>query len=225
MKRGVGVGPNKRVCHAQAEENRDDYPLQMTCMKQETSPDDEKRRWLDTITGATKQAVIELIEVAKLREGSRLIIGCSTSEIAGYHIGKASNLHVAEAVYTGLYDVTQKQGIQLAIQCCEHLNRALVIEKQTVTTEEIVNVIPQPKAGGSLATVAYERFKDPCVVEFIRADAGVDIGDTLIGMHLTHVAVPVRLSVTTIGYAHVTAARTRPKSIGGSRAIYNEELG
>ena len=89
---------------------------------------------------------------------------------------------------------------------------------------DIVNVVPQPKAGGSFATAAYAAFSDPVAVEHIRADAGMDIGDTLIGMHLKEVAVPVRLSVKTVGEAPLVCARTRPKFIGGCRAVYDEHL-
>ena len=112
----------------------------------------------------------------------------------------------------------------LAAQCCEHLNRAIVVEREAVPFAEIVNVVPQPKAGGSFGTTAYKTFKNPVVVEEIKADAGIDIGGTLIGMHLKKVAVPVRLENNKLGEALVLAARVRPKYIGGERAVYDDKL-
>lgn len=169
-------------------------------------------------------AVNELIEKAKLKKGDILVVGCSTSEIVGSKIGTNSDPDTAKTVFDSIYSILKEKGIYLAVQCCEHLNRAIVIEREAVPSYEIVNVIPQKKAGGSLATVAYSSFSSPVVVEKIKADAGMDIGDTLIGMHLKKVAVPVRLSIKQIGEAHLTCARVRPKFIGGIRAIYNEEL-
>lgn len=175
----------------------------------------------------TKQAMDttkEIIEVSKLKKGQILVVGCSTSEICGDKIGTNSNLDVAKAVFKGIYDVCNQYEIYLAAQCCEHLNRAIIIEREAVPFSEIVNVVPQPKAGGSMATTAYASFHDPVAIEEIKADAGIDIGGTLIGMHLKKVAVPVRLEHNQIGEAMVAAARTRPKFIGGDRAHYNEEL-
>lgn len=169
-----------------------------------------------------KNAVEELIEVAKLKKGNVVIVGCSTSEVVGSKIGTNSDPNTAEKIFEGLYSTLNEKGIFLAVQCCEHLNRAIVIESDATPNAEPVNVIPQKKAGGSLATVAYSSFKNPIVIEQIKADAGLDIGDTLIGMHLKSVAVPVRLSINAIGEAHLTAARVRPKFIGGVRAIYDE---
>ncbi|MBQ9361123.1 MAG: TIGR01440 family protein [Lachnospiraceae bacterium] len=166
----------------------------------------------------------ELFEKAKLKAGQILVVGCSSSEVCGDMIGKNSNLEVAKAVFSGIYEVTKKHGIYLAAQCCEHLNRAIIIERKAVPGQDIVNVVPQPKAGGSFATTAYETFEDPVAIEEIRADAGLDIGDTLIGMHLKKVAVPVRLEATELGKAHIAAARVRPKFIGGVRAHYDEDL-
>ena len=171
-----------------------------------------------------ENAVKELIEVAKLKKGDILVVGCSTSEVVGSKIGTNSNPDTAGEIFDGIFSVLKKKGIYLAVQCCEHLNRAIVIESSALPFAEPVNVVPQKKAGGSLATIAYSKFKDPIVVEDIKADAGLDIGDTFIGMHLKKVAVPVRLSVKQIGEAHLTCARVRPKFIGGIRAIYNEEL-
>ena len=168
-------------------------------------------------------AISELYEIAKLREGSIVVIGCSTSEVVGSTIGTNSSFETAGEIFKGLYDFAKSKGIYLAIQCCEHLNRAIITERAALPFAEIVNVVPQPKAGGSLATQAYAGFEEPVAVEEIKADAGLDIGFTLIGMHLKKVAVPVRLKNNKIGSATVLAARTRAKYIGGSRAMYNEE--
>ena len=166
----------------------------------------------------------ELCEKAGLRKGQILVVGCSSSEICGSKIGSSSNPEMAEAVFSGIYEILQEKGIYLAAQCCEHLNRALIVEQEAVIDREIVNVVPQPKAGGSFATAAYRHFRHPVAVEEIRADGGIDIGSTLIGMHLKRVAVPVRLDNNRIGQACVTAARVRPKFIGGERACYDEKM-
>ncbi len=181
---------------------------------------------MDEIKNQADQVIRELIDAAKLKKGDLLVIGCSSSEMVGGHIGKNSSLEAAEAAFSGIYPVLQERGIALAVQCCEHLNRALIIEEETAQRfgYEIVNVLPQPKAGGSFATVAWNSFAHPVAVEHIRANAGLDIGGTLIGMHLKEVAVPLRLSRTTIGKANILCARTRPKFIGGVRAAYVEEL-
>lgn len=170
-----------------------------------------------------KQAITELCEAAKLKSGDIVVIGCSSSEVAGGTIGKNSSVETAEAVFGGIYEVLNSKGIYLAAQCCEHLNRAIIIEREAVPNAEVVNVVPQPKAGGSFAATAYKTFKNPVAVEEIKADAGLDIGGTLIGMHLKKVAVPVRISLDRIGNAILLAARTRPKFIGGCRAVYDEE--
>jgi len=171
-----------------------------------------------------RAAAAELCEKAGLKQGQILVVGCSSSEICGERIGTGSNLEAAEAVFEGISAALAQRGVYLAAQCCEHLNRAIVAEAEAVPGCEIVNVVPQPKAGGSFATTAYRRFRSPVVLEEIRADAGLDIGDTLIGMHLKKVAVPVRLTQTQVGSARVTAARTRPKFIGGERAHYDESM-
>lgn len=172
-------------------------------------------------------AAKELIQIAKLEEGDLLVIGCSTSEVSGSKIGSASKPELAEDVFVGIWTAANEAGVYLAAQCCEHLNRALILEKAAAKERhlEAVNVVPQPKAGGSFATAAYEHFFHPVAVEHLKADAGMDIGDTLIGMHLKDVAVPVRLSVNKIGEAHLVCARTRAKFIGGQRAHYDEKLG
>ena len=173
-----------------------------------------------------RQAVTELLAEAKLKKGDVFVVGCSSSEIVGGHIGKDSSLEAARAVYAGIAPVLAENGIWLAAQCCEHLNRALIIEADLARELrlDIVNVVPQPKAGGSFATCAYKNMKEPVAVEYLQADAGLDIGDTFIGMHIKPVAVPVRLSVKSVGEAHLTAVRRRPKSIGGERAVYNPDL-
>ncbi len=173
-----------------------------------------------------KSALQELAVAAKLTQGKLLVIGCSTSEVRGGHIGKDSSLDVAAELFKALSEVQRDYGFDVAIQCCEHLNRALLMERVAAEVRgyEEVNVVPVQHAGGSMATTAYEKWSDPVAVECVRADAGIDIGDTFIGMHLKHVVVPVRLAVKEIGAAHVTAARVRPKFVGGDRAHYNEAL-
>ena len=169
-------------------------------------------------------AIKELCEVAGLQKGDILVVGCSTSEVVGSKIGTNSDFDTAEEIFEGIYSVLKQKGIYLAVQCCEHLNRTIVTQREAVPFAERVNVIPQKKAGGSLATVAYSRLKNAIVVEEIKADAGIDIGNTLIGMHLKRVAVPVRLSSSKIGEASIVCARVRPKFIGGERAIYDKEM-
>lgn len=166
----------------------------------------------------------ELIEKAALSRGMIVVIGCSTSEVTGNRIGSSSRPDVADRLWDTLYRVFSQAGIYVAVQCCEHLNRAIVTERAALPNAEIVNVVPMPKAGGSLASAAYRSLAEPIVVEHIKADAGLDIGNTLIGMHLKEVAVPLRLSVTKVGEANLVAARTRPKFIGGCRAVYDDNL-
>ena len=171
------------------------------------------------------KAVTELIEAAHLKEGDILVVGCSSSEIKGEHIGKGSDMNAAEAVYQGIKPILDEKGIFLAAQGCEHINRAIITERAALgPLDEIVNVVPQLHAGGSFTVTVYNNAKDPVALERIQADAGMDIGDTLIGMHLKPVAVPVRLSMREIGCAHLTCARTRPKFIGGERAKYDMVL-
>lgn len=170
------------------------------------------------------QAVRELLEVANLRSGDLFVVGCSSSEMVGERIGKGSSLDAAVAVYEAIAPMLAERGIGLVAQCCEHLNRALIIERQFAEKYgyEIVCVRPHPHAGGSFATTVYDNMTDPVAVEHVRAHAGIDIGGTLIGMHLRRVAVPVRLRVKKIGEANILCARTRPKYVGGPRAIYQE---
>jgi uncharacterized protein (TIGR01440 family) len=179
---------------------------------------------LDSIRTQAAAAAAELCEKAGLKPGQILVVGCSTSEVAGSRIGTDSNYELATAIFEGIWETVNARGIYLAAQCCEHLNRAIVAEREAVPFAEPVNAVPQPKAGGSFATNAYRHFRDPVVLEEIRADAGLDIGRTLIGMHLKKVAVPCRLEHDRIGEAIVIAARTRPKFIGGDRAVYDEKL-
>lgn len=176
------------------------------------------------IVSETKTAITELIEKSNLKKGDLVVVGCSSSEILGERIGKGSSPDTGVDVATAILSVLNENGIYLAAQCCEHLNRALVIEREAAEKYMLdeVCVRPMPKAGGSFATAVYDNMKDPVVVEFVKAKAGLDIGCTLIGMHLKHVAVPLRLSVKKIGEASVSAAYTRPKLIGGCRAHYPE---
>lgn len=174
------------------------------------------------VAAQARQATEELLAAARLERGDIFVVGCSSSEIVGGRIGHASSLEAAQAVFAGIYPALQERGIWLAAQCCEHLNRALVLERDCARQYgyDPVCVIPQPKAGGSFATTAWKSFSAPVAVEHIRAHAGLDIGGTMIGMHLRDVAVPVRLSLDHIGQAILLCARTRPKLIGGSRAVY-----
>lgn len=173
-----------------------------------------------------REAMESLLAQAKCRPGDLVVVGCSSSEILGSKIGTASSMEAAQAVLRGILPVLKAHDLRLAAQCCEHLNRALIVEQRTAERfgYEPVNVIPAPKAGGSFATAAWQSFEQPVAVEFVRAKAGLDIGGTLIGMHLGHVAVPVRLSLKQIGEAMVLAARVRPKFVGGPRAVYNPDL-
>ena len=179
---------------------------------------------MDELRAQASQAARELIEKAKLKKGQIVVVGCSTSEILGDKIGSHSSPETAKIVFSGISDAAREKGIFLAAQCCEHLNRAIITERAACPGAEFVNVVPAPKAGGSFATAAYAAFQDPVALEEIRADAGLDIGYTLIGMHLKKVAVPVRLENNRIGQAMVLAARVRPKFIGGVRAVYDQNL-
>ncbi|MBE6941391.1 MAG: TIGR01440 family protein [Ruminococcaceae bacterium] len=177
-----------------------------------------------TIYQQTRAVIEELGCKVNLKPGSIIVVGCSTSEVLGSKIGTNSNPDTAKEIFDALHEYVKENGYYLAVQCCEHLNRAIIVERAAVPFAEPVNVVPQPKAGGSLATQAYAGFTDPVAVEEIKADAGIDIGLTLIGMHMKKVAVPVRLENNRIGEALIVAARTRPKFIGGTRAVYDEHL-
>lgn len=169
-----------------------------------------------------EQVLTEFKDQASLKPGQLLVIGCSTSEVIGERIGTAGTLEVAEMIFRQLRKFQSETGIHLAFQCCEHLNRALVIERSVAEKLRLdeVSVIPVRTAGGAMAAYAFENMDDAVVVEFIKAEAGMDIGHTLIGMHLKHVAVPVRVKQKTVGHAYVTLAKTRPKLVGGARAVY-----
>ncbi len=179
---------------------------------------------LEEIRAQTRAVADALLKTARLREGDILVVGCSSSEVLGKKIGSFSSPDVADAIFEELYAAARRNGLFLAAQCCEHLNRAIILEEKAAERYRLepVNVVPQPKAGGSFATAAYRAFEHPVAVERVSAQAGIDIGDTLIGMHLRPVAVPVRTPVCSIGEAHVVCARTRPKFIGGVRAHYDE---
>ena len=177
---------------------------------------------LDQIKTQMRVVMDEILSSVNLKCGDIFVVGCSSSEVIGANIGKGSSYEAAKALFDVIYPALKDKGVFLAAQCCEHLNRALIIDNECAEKYgyERVCVIPQPKAGGSFATLAYENMDDPVVVEHVKAHAGIDIGDTLIGMHLRDVAVPLRLSVRHIGEANLVCAYTRPKFIGGSRAIY-----
>lgn len=183
---------------------------------------------LEKIKREAYQAATEVCEGAKLRAGDLFVVGCSTSEVLGEKIGTHSSLDAAGALFAGVYGALEERGIYLAAQCCEHLGRALIVEREAADRYglEEVNVIPQPKAGGSFATTAYREFHDPVAVETLKASAhaGIDIGGTLIGMHIKPVVVPLRIATKKIGEASLICARRRPKFVGGSRAVYNEDL-
>ena len=189
-----------------------------------TVHDVENKDLLAQVKEESANAARQLAEAAKLHKGQIVVVGCSTSEVVGHNVGSWSTPEVANAIFEGLNSVFAPMGVYIAAQCCEHLNRALIVEHEAVPNGEIVNVMPQPKAGSSFATAAYHSFRHPVALEEIKADAGLDIGGTLIGMHLKKVAVPVRLQQNHIGQAIVLAARVRPKFIGGERAIYDESL-
>lgn len=189
-----------------------------------TTYDIEDKSIVAQIKNDAAIAAKELVETARLKKGQIVVIGCSTSETLGNLVGSHSVPEVGKAIFEGLESVFSPAGIFIAAQCCEHLNRAIIVEHEAVPNAEIVNVVPQPKAGGSFATACYGAFKRPVAIEHIKADAGLDIGGTLIGMHLKEVAVPVRLKQNHIGKAILLAARTRPKFIGGERAHYDDSL-
>lgn len=174
------------------------------------------------ISEHTREALDDLQVDARLTDRNLLVVGMSSSEVMGERIGTAGTTFAAEAVYESVGSFQNETGVNIAFQCCEHLNRALVVERETAEARNytIVAAVPTIHAGGSMATYAFQRMRDPVLVEFISADAGIDIGDTFIGMHIRHVAVPVRSKHKAIGHAHLTMARSRPKLIGGERASY-----
>ena len=189
----------------------------------------EQNPQLGQIRKQAQQAVAELCDAAHLRPGALFVVGCSSSEVLGERIGTHTSMDVAGALYEGIASEMKERGVFLAAQCCEHLNRALVVERTVLERYDLeqVNAIPQPNhAGGAFASVTWNRMADPVLVESLsaRADAGLDIGGTLIGMHIHPVVVPVRISIDRIGEASILCARRRPKYVGGQRAIYDEAL-
>ncbi|MEG1971643.1 MAG: TIGR01440 family protein [Oscillospiraceae bacterium] len=180
----------------------------------------------DKLKSDTEEIIRELIAKAGLKKGDILLIGCSTSEVIGSSIGTNSSEETASVLVSVILPILKESGIFIAAQCCEHLNRAIIIERQLAErlSLEEVNVVPAPKAGGSFATYTFKAMENPVAVEHVRADGGLDIGGTLIGMNLKEVAVPLRLKAKTLGCANIIAARTRPKFIGGERAHYNDNL-
>jgi len=189
-----------------------------------TTHEIEDRTILEQLRKEASLVAEELVEKAHLQAGQIVVVGCSTSETLGELIGTWSAPEAGKAIYDGLMEIFGPKKIYVAAQCCEHLNRALIVEREAVPGADIVNVVPKPKAGGSFATACYGAMKQPVALEEIRADAGIDIGGTLIGMHLKKVAVPLRFTQKTIGEALVSGARVRPKYIGGERAVYDEKL-
>ena len=188
----------------------------------------ERTDLLEQVRQEAADAARQLAEAARLRRGHIVVVGCSTSEVVGHQVGSWSTPQIAQAIFDGLNSVFAPMGVYIAAQCCEHLNRALIVERAVAEQFglEEVNVVPQPKAGGSFGTTAYKRFDDPVAVESLKqsASAGMDIGGTLIGMHIKPVVVPLRIETKKIGEAVLLCARRRPKFVGGSRAVYNEKL-
>jgi len=179
---------------------------------------------LESISLSARCAAVELCQKAGLKPGDVVVVGCSTSEISGRRVGTNSSAEIGAEVFDALNVEFSERGIHIAAQCCEHLNRALIVERGASSAYEIVNVVPTPEAGGPFAAAAYAGLGDPVAIDSIRADAGLDIGGTLIGMHLKRVAVILRLENAHIGKTTITAARTRPPQIGGARAKYDEKL-
>ena len=177
---------------------------------------------IEDIKKTARMAAMELCEKAGLKAGMVVVAGCSTSEIAGRGIGTEPSAEIGAAVFDALSGIFNERGVFLAAQCCEHLNRAIIVERAVAAGWEIVNAVPVPEAGGAFAAAAYAGFQDPVAIEEIKADAGIDIGGTLIGMHLKKVAAPLRLETKYIGKAAVVSASTRPKFIGGARARYSD---
>ena len=179
---------------------------------------------LEQVRNEAKAAALEICQVAKLRKGQILVVGCSTSEVTGHKVGSYSSPELGQAIYDGIQEALQPQGIYLAAQCCEHLNRALVMEQKVLDERRLtqVNVMPVPKAGGSTGAAAYLRFEEPAVAMAIQAEAAIDVGDTLVGMHIRPVAVPLRMPQENykVGEAHVVMAYSRLPYIGGERAQY-----
>ncbi|MFA9493346.1 TIGR01440 family protein [Streptococcus sp. E17BB] len=169
-----------------------------------------------------REIIEEIIERSGIKRGQVFVLGLSSSEVNGGVIGKNSSQEIGEVIVKTVLESLTRRGVYLAVQGCEHLNRALVVEREL--SEKLgldeVSVLPTLQAGGSGQVAAFKYMTDPVVVEFIKAFAGLDIGDTAIGMHVKHVQVPLRPSQRELGGAHVTALASRPKLIGGARASY-----
>ena len=162
----------------------------------------------------------ELKDMSFFKKGELCIIGCSTSEVIGEKLVQWDQWILLKKA---LKQIEKDTGVSFVFQGCEHINRAITMESTNFNplTMEEVTVVPDVHAGGSLSTYAYQHMKDPIVVEHITVPKGIDIGQTLIGMHIKHVCVPVRTSVKQVGEAIVTIATSRPKKIGGERAKYH----
>ncbi len=178
-----------------------------------------------SIADQAEMLMDELVKMGKLRPGQIVVLGVSTSEVRGQRIGTFGAEEVASLIHEGVERVRARVGVHVVWQCCEHLNRALVAERRLAEAQGWTEVaaVPVPKAGGSMAAYAYRRLEEPCLVEAVQAHAGIDIGETLIGMHLRPVAVPLRPSIREVGHARVNMAATRPKLIGGARAVYEQD--
>ncbi|PCS00383.1 hypothetical protein RT41_GL001270 [Lactococcus fujiensis JCM 16395] len=164
-----------------------------------------------------------MLEQAQIKAGQIFVLGLSSSEVNGGRIGKASSAEIGEVIVGTIYKTLKAKGIYLAVQGCEHLNRALLVEEELAEKKDydVVSVIPQLHAGGSGQVAAYKLFDRPVEIEHVTAFAGLDIGDTAIGMHVKHVQIPIRPVLKELGGAHVTALKSRPKLIGGERAKYS----
>ena len=175
------------------------------------------------IRAQVTKAILDLAKAGSLQPGTQLVIGCSTSEIAGGQIGKASAPEIGEWVVAAVLNVCRQREFIPIFQCCEHLNRSLVIPLEAARESRYVrvNAIPQPKAGGSVPAAAWKMLEEPCLVMQVQADAGLDIGDVLVGMHIRPVAVPFRGEVKQVGQAHVVSAFSRLPYVGGERAVYH----
>ncbi len=180
---------------------------------------------LQQVQHELKECLMDLRQASGLGSGQLLVVGASSSEVVGRRIGTSTSLEVGEAIVQTVLEFAEEVGCFVAFQCCEHLNRALVVESEVAEklNLRVVTAVPVPGAGGAVAAHAFFTLRQPCLVESVQADAGLDIGDTLIGMHLKRVAVPVRGRRNQVGEAHVTMARTRPPLVGGARAVYDVE--
>ena len=178
----------------------------------------------EVIARQAHDAMEELLERAKLPKGALVVVGCASSEIMGSNIGKGSTPDAAEAVYSTVAPLLSERGLYLAAQCCEHLNRCVVMEKETLRDYGCTQVkaIPQPKAGGSVPAAAWKMLREPALALAVQADAAIDVGDTLVGMHIRPVAVPLRGAYRRLGEANLVQAYSRLPYIGGARAVYEE---